>query len=274
MMRKPAFTGVLLAAVFWILWAGAGQAGKLDELKAKGEITIGVKEDYPPFGSRNASGELIGLEIDLARDIAERLGVKLKLSPVSAVSRLQFLQADMVDLVIATVSVTKDRAEQADLIEPHYYASTPALLQPSESRMPLPDGLAGKSICTILNAHYNDALESKAMGATLITFRSLPDAVKALADGRCVALAEENTKLIHLKRSQGERWKDYQVVPLNMPVLPWALAIQTGQDESALTAFLSQTVADWQKSGKLIALEKQWLGQNSQWTLKQRDALK
>ena len=265
MKRKSAFAGILLGAAFWLLWAGAGQAGKLDELKAKGEITIGVKEDYPPFGSRNASGELIGLEVDLARDVAKRLGVKLKLFPVSAVSRLQFLQADMVDLVIATATVTKDRAEQAELIEPYYYASTPALLSPSKSRISVPDGFAGKSICTILNAYYNDELQSLAPRATLVTFRTLPDAEKALADGRCVALAEENTKLIHLKNSQSERWKDYEVVPLNMPALPWALAIQSGQDDTALAAFLSQTVTDWRRSGKLIALEKQWLGQNSGW---------
>ena len=81
----------------------------LAKIKKKGVIVVGVKNDYKPWGFLDPSGKIVGLEIDLAQEIAEKLGVKLEMLPVTAANRMEFLQQGRIDLVIATMGDTEDR---------------------------------------------------------------------------------------------------------------------------------------------------------------------
>ncbi|MCH8467684.1 MAG: transporter substrate-binding domain-containing protein, partial [Roseinatronobacter sp.] len=76
------------------------QSGRLGRILQRGRLIVGVKDDYPPWGMRDDAGEIIGFEIDLAADIADRLGVSLELIAVSAANRLPRLEQGVVDLVI------------------------------------------------------------------------------------------------------------------------------------------------------------------------------
>src|SRR5581483_8910055 len=127
-MRRASAPGRLLCrqvligiAALWLL-AGAAQADVLDEIRTKGVLVVGTKGDYQPFGFRSG-GALVGFEPDLAADVAERLGVRLELVPVAPTERIGRLKAREVDLVIATMSVTAERRQAIDFVEPSYYAA-------------------------------------------------------------------------------------------------------------------------------------------------------
>jgi polar amino acid transport system substrate-binding protein len=73
----------LIAVLLGVVALGAAaQADVLDDIKQRGTLIVGVKADYKPFGFRDPSGAIIGLEPDLAADVANKLGVKLELVPV------------------------------------------------------------------------------------------------------------------------------------------------------------------------------------------------
>lgn len=254
--------------------AGPSLAGAIEDIKARGELIAGVKADYPPFANRNKEGEIVGLEVDLAKDLADRLGVKLRLFAVSSDGRIQFLQHGSVDVVIATVAATKPRARQAGLIEPYYYASRIAVLAPKSAGVASLTDLKGKPVCTILHAYYSDDLAARADGAKLMPVRSLNEAGKAMRAGRCVAVIEENSHLSELRTRVGEPFADYRIAPLDFPPLPWAIAVPTGEKDGPFGKLVSETVTDWHRSGKLIALEKQWLGENTSWVIDQQKAVK
>ena len=73
--------GVVVAAMSLVA-GGAAAADQLDEIKQKGMLVVGVKTDYPPWGMRDTSGKIVGMEPDMAADVAKRLGVKLELVSV------------------------------------------------------------------------------------------------------------------------------------------------------------------------------------------------
>jgi polar amino acid transport system substrate-binding protein len=246
--------------------AGSGAAASLDVIKARGELAVGVKADAPPFGYRDASGELTGLEVDLARDLAARLGVRLKLFPVAASSRLQFLGLGSIDVVIATIAVTEKRESRAGLIVPPYYQTEIAALTGRKTGIAAAAGLGGRTVCAVANAHYAEALAAAAPGLKPVAVRDLDEGADALRRGRCVALAGENVKLINLTRRDPAAWVDYAAVPLGVMPLPWAIAVQPHEKDAPLGQFIAAAVADWHKSGKLMALERQWLGETTGWT--------
>ena len=70
------------------------KAGDLSEILADGVIKIAVPESFAPFGSVGASGEHEGYDVDVAKLIAEDLGVKLELVPVVSKQRIPFLETD------------------------------------------------------------------------------------------------------------------------------------------------------------------------------------
>jgi polar amino acid transport system substrate-binding protein len=90
-------------------------------IKESGVVRIGVKTDVEPFGHINPSGEIVGFEIDLAEDIANRLGVRLVKVPVSTEARFQKLELGEVDLLLATVGDSLERRKIATAIEPGYF---------------------------------------------------------------------------------------------------------------------------------------------------------
>ncbi len=263
-MRQALTLAALLAA----LLAAAGTSANADVIagiKAKGEIVIAVKEADPPFGFRNGEGELTGLEIDLARSIAERLGVQLKLFPVNAVSRLQFLEIRTADAVLATLAVSDHRKRQARLVEPHYYADTVSLLGAPDS-----DG-SGGTICTLESAYYAEALQEQSAERRLLPFRTMDEALAALREGRCAALAGRTAALIRIRSERGDLG-GYELIDAGLPPLPWAIAIHPEDAGSELERALSETVEEWHRSGKLKSLEQQWLGENTAWVLQEQAA--
>ena len=252
----------------------AGNAGVLEDIKARGVLTVGVKPDYPPFGFRDASGHIIGLEVDLARDIADRIGVPLKLMSVAASSRMQFLQQGTIDMIIATMSVTGRRAKEVGLVEPPYYASGVAVLSRKGANIGSAADLKGKPLCVIKGAYYTEKLLALAGGIDPLEVKTSIEGESALNEGRCIALADEDVRLLQRKHDQGNRWTDYAVTPVDLAALPWAIGVKSAERDGPLGKLVSAAIMDWHKSGKLLALEKQWLGVNTKWLLAKHEELK
>ena len=104
-MFKRAVFGTIVTVVAFGFTMGSVFADTLDDVRKRGTVRIGVKADYKPWGFRDPSGNIIGMEIDLAQDVADRLGVELETVPVVGSNRMQFLQQGKIDIIIATMGI-------------------------------------------------------------------------------------------------------------------------------------------------------------------------
>jgi polar amino acid transport system substrate-binding protein len=241
-------------------------ADTLDDIKAKGTLTAGVKADYPPYGYRDSSGAIIGLEPDLAADAAKRLGVKLELVPVAASNRMQFVQQGKIDLMIATMAINDERRKAVGIVEPPYYASGVAILVNKKANVKSAADLKGKAICAIQGSFYNSRIQSEFTGQNLVAFKGVPENEQALLNGQCTGFVYDDTLLIYKKRSETEKWADFEVVALTeFQPQPWGVAVKLEDKDGAWGKFMSAALTDWLKSGTLLSLEKKWLGQNTKW---------
>src|ERR1700748_1143651 len=113
----------MMTAATLLLMLGSAQAAEgVEAIKQRGTLNVGVKADYKPFGFRDPTGNIVGIEPDLAADVAKRLGVKLELVSVAASNRIEFLQQGKIDLLIATMSDRPERRKVVQVIEPLYYS--------------------------------------------------------------------------------------------------------------------------------------------------------
>ena len=93
------------------------------KIQDRGEITIGVKYDVPPFGFKNPqSGEIEGFDVDMGNLIAEELGVEPKFVEAISDNRIPFLQQGEVDLILSTMTINQERDTEIEFSEPYYVA--------------------------------------------------------------------------------------------------------------------------------------------------------
>ncbi|HYB57157.1 MAG TPA: transporter substrate-binding domain-containing protein [Alphaproteobacteria bacterium] len=236
-----------------ILHHGSASADALDAIKARGTLVVGTKADYRPFGLRDASGAIVGFEPDLAKDIANRLGVKLELVPVVATNRISLLTEGKLDLVIATMNITPERRKLVDFIEPAYYASGVNALAPKSQHLHVWQQLRGRPVCMIEGAFYNAEIKQR-YDPVIVSFKSTNEVYSALKGGTCVAVAYDDTAIIG--QLQNPEWQDYEMPFSSILVEPWGMAVRLG--ETRFEELLSNLIKEWHRTGRVQELEKTW----------------
>jgi len=249
MVRRQLF--LTLAALALVVGGGAiARADALQDIKSRGVLVVGVKADYPPFGYRSPTGGIVGLEPDLAADAAKRLGVKLQLVPVVAANRMQFLEQGKIDLMIATLTDTPERAKVISIIKPDYYASGYNIMVPKSLTVSAWEQLKGKPVCAIQGAFYNRQVAEK-FGAQVIAFTGVAEALTAMKQGRCIGLLYDDTALEG--QLMNPDWKDFAMPLPSQNAQPWGVAVRQG--ETQFTDFMTKVVEDWHKTGFILGLE-------------------
>jgi len=259
-----------IACIIALGCAPSATADTLQSIIDKGKLTVGVKTDYPPWGMRDKDGKIVGMEIDLADDVAKRIAakagkqIKLDLVPVVASNRMQFLQQGQIDLMIATMNDKPERRKILGITLPNYYASGVSVLAKKNAGIKDWADLKGKNICTIQGTWYNKEWGDK-YGANLIAFPGTPEAEKALLDGRCVGWLYDDTAFISRIVLDADKWKDYTLATPTVAQEPWAIAVRLEDRTGPWGRLVSEAIVDWLASGKLLELEKKWGIPNTSW---------
>lgn len=232
--------------------AGA-HADTLADVKSKNTLTIGVKNDYPPYGFLNDKGEIVGFEVDLGKYIAKELlgpDGKIELVPVVAANRIEFLNSGRIDLILATLGVTPERAKVIDFTEYYVSAPGPSVLASKDAKFTKWEELKGQTLCGIQGSYYNKHL-TEDLGITLTAFKTQPEAYRALKDNRCIGFVFDDMTL--RKKTEDAEWKDYKVVVEPYEYIPQAGGIR--KDDAAFLAAVNKAILKAEAEGKLIEWE-------------------
>lgn len=153
----------------------------------KGELILGLDETFPPMGYRDANGDIIGFDIDLATEVCSRLGVKLKLQPINWDSKEMELNGKTIDCIWNGMSITDERISGMDLSTP-YIANKQIIIVKSDSGISTKADLAGKTVGAQQGSSAIDAIsaepEVKASFGSLNEYASNDEAFLDLKAGR------------------------------------------------------------------------------------------
>ena len=264
---KRTVLGALAVTVGLALALSASQAqaqnDRFKKVLDRGTLVVGVKADYKPWGFRNSDGKLVGMEIDMAQDVADAMGVALELVPVQSSNRMQFLQQGKIDLMIATMSDKLNRRKVVGIPSPNYYTSGTNVLAKKGVVSSWAD-LKGKPVCGKQGAFYNKQVSQK-YGAKIIAFVGNAEAKQALRDGKCVAWVYDDSSIM-ADLASGQ-YDDYEMPMATEDDNPWALAVPLDELNGIWGNFMSGMIYNWHSSGRLIELEKKWGIQTTQFVI-------
>ena len=145
--KKAMLAGTLAVTTAALVAGCGGQDKKAADQKMPDKIVIGLDDNFPPMGFRNEGGELVGFDIDLAKEAAKRLGVEVEFKPIDWDSKEAALQSKQVDLLWNGLTITKDRSEKIAFSKP-YMKNAQLLVVRADSPITDRAGLAGKIIGT------------------------------------------------------------------------------------------------------------------------------
>jgi polar amino acid transport system substrate-binding protein len=241
------------------------------KVMSSGKISIGVKADYKPWGFRNESGDLVGMEIDMAQDVADVMGVELELVAVQSSNRMQFLEQGKIDMMIATMSDRADRRKLVGIVQPNYYTSGTNVLSPKAVGLKEWSELKDKPVCGKQGAFYNKIVEER-YGAKVVAFTGNAEAKQALRDKKCIAWVYDDSSIMS-DLSSGN-WNDYEMPLASEDDNPWGLAVPIAERNCVFGHMMSGLSYDWLQSGRLIELEKKWGIQPTAFLADQQERMK
>jgi polar amino acid transport system substrate-binding protein len=181
---------VAWAVALGLASAKPAEAQTVDEILSRGSINIGVLVDLPPYGILNAQQEPDGFDIDVAKLLGKYLGVKVNLVQITAPNRIPFLVTNKVDIIVATLGITPERAKQV-LFSIPYGAIENVVFAPKDRKITKLDDLKGLKV-GVPRGTVQDVILTQTFGQDIkmSRFDDDPSTYQALLTGQVDAIAE------------------------------------------------------------------------------------
>ena len=258
MFKQMLMTGVAAATFTAMTFSSVSAACTNDVWKKvmdRGKVVVGVKADYKPWGYRDTDGNIVGMEVDVAKAAADAMGVGLELTTVQSSNRMQFLEQGKVDMFIATMSDRPDRRKIVGIVQPNHYTSGTNIMAPKALGFKNWEDLRGKPVCGKQGAFYNQVVTER-YGVKVVAFTGNAEAKQALRDKKCVAWVYDDSS-IGSDLSSGN-FDDFEMPLKSEDDNPWAIAVPLAERDCVFGNFMSGLVFKMHQNGTLIELEKKW----------------
>lgn len=149
---------VIIVAGFFIVQDKGDKS--LTTIKEKGKFIVGLDDNFPPMGFRDEEGDIVGFDIDLAKEVAERMDVDVEFKPVEWDGVLFSLKNGTIDVIWNGLTITEERSEQIAFSKP-YLDNRQIIVVQEDSTITDKDDLAGKIIGIQLGSSSENALNSE-----------------------------------------------------------------------------------------------------------------
>lgn len=233
--------------------SGAHAQGALDRILSNKKIVIAVQNDVTPYSLLDANNQLDGLDIEVGRQIAKDLGVEVEFVVVSGANRIPALITNQVDLTIATLTLTPQRAAVVSLSTP-YTAVPHVVVGPKDIVITNWDDMKGLKIGVPRGSFQDQYITQYVGGDSIQRFEDDATTFQALASGQVVATAFGITVAKSVLEKNPE---------LNLEIKFQASmtypTIGTRHADSDLRHWVDTWIFYHKSDGFLAALHKKWL---------------
>lgn len=247
---------IAVPAVIALTAIATPASADLSEILESGTVKIGVPESFAPFGSLGPEGEYVGYDIDVAKLVAEDLGVELELVPVTSKQRIPFLETDRVDVVISSMGANPTRAKSiwfssayAPFYSGAFAASTIEVSTPADLGG-LKIGLTGGTIEDI------ELTKSAPETAEIIRFGDNAATLSAFTSGQVDVLVTGNTVAAGLSAADASLDMETKFIIKESPAF---MGVKKGSTD--LLQWLNVFILHKKLGGELNAFSETWLGQ-------------
>lgn len=252
----------------WRLWAlaaawaatfiaASAHARPIQEIVRDGTLKVGVNPNFPPMSSYGPNNELVGFDVDVARAIARRMGLKLQLVPTEAAQRVPFLVSGRIDMSLGALTRTPERERLIDFTVPLHSEAMGVI---TTSKLPVRSWQElNRTDVTLVNMRGNQSVEllkEKLPLPQRLLVDGNADTIRAIAQGRADALVENVDFFIGFTKN----YPDVNWQVLSDPIFVAYCAIGVAKGNRGLKDYLDGALYELHTSGQIGALWQKWYG--------------
>ena len=228
---------------------------ELAQIQKSGVFKVGVEGTYPPMTYHDESGELTGFDVEVAKKVAEKLGVTAEFTESDWDSLLAGIDSKRLDTVINAVSVTEERSQKYDFAGPYFYITQQIVVRSDDDSIVDMDSLNGKKCANNMTTAYLDLLENA--GAEIVPINTTEEAVSMINSGRA-DFTTFNSVIFneYLKQHPDAKVK----VAFAIPDLVDTYAIPIRKGETRLLEAVQSALDELAAEGTLSEISEQYFG--------------
>lgn len=262
-MRVKKFLVLCVSAVLAgsMLLAGCSkkEESKTDDslqyVKDNKELILGLDASFPPMGFTDKDQNIVGFDIDAAKEVTKRMGVKLKLQPINWDSKDQELEGKTIDCIWNGLTYSEDRAKEM-LCSQSYMDNHQVLLVPVKSKIKSLKDVKKQQVGVQKGSTAADAVDktNELKNAKIVYFGNNVEILNDLGNGCDAAVMDEVVAKYYAKKDPGK----FKILNDNLTTEKYVIGFRTG--DKKLCAEVEKQLKEMKKDGTLAKISKKWFG--------------
>ena len=219
----------------------------LNKILERGELRVGMEPGYMPFEMKDKKGNIIGYDVDIARQMAKDMGVKLKLIPTAWDGIIAGLITDKYDIIMSGMTITQQRNLKVNFANPYIVVGQTIMMKKSlKGKIKTAEDLdkKGYTIVTKLGVTGEIATRKFFKNAKIVTFETEADASSEVLSGKADAMVYDQPYNVLFMADKGKDKLVHLDTPLTYEPLGWAIRKGDPDFMNWLNNFLRQIQED------------------------------
>ncbi|MHC9531950.1 transporter substrate-binding domain-containing protein [Dellaglioa sp. BT-FLS60] len=255
MKKLLSLASVLLIALA-LTACGKSKDTSSDLTQTKGTLTIGLEGTYRPYSYHDSNNKLTGFEVELGKELANKMDLKPKFVESKWDSLIAGLDANKYDVVLNNVGITKERQAKYNFTSPYIYSKSILMVKQNNTTIKSIKDIKGKKMAQTVTSE--NGADAKRLGATVVSTDDFSNTISLILDGRADGSINSNDAVYsYLKEKPGTKIKTISTGS-EIPTLKVAGLIQ--QDNPKLQKKLNKALKELRADGSLTKLSKKYFG--------------
>lgn len=261
-MKKLFAIAVVLTILVTSLFAqGASEAAgdqSLEKIKAKGVFVLGLDDSFPPMGYRDENNEIVGFDIDLAKEVCKALGVELKCQPIDWAAKEQELATGQIDCIWNGFTKTEER-EKSMTLSVAYVNNAQVIVVKSSSSINTIADLKGKVVGVQAGSSGEEAIyDTEGFEESVKEIIPFKDYLTALMDLEIGGVDAVVMDLLVANDNINRSGKDFRILDESLSAEEYVIGFRKG--DVALKDAVEKELYALKDSGKLAVIATAWFG--------------
>ena len=227
----------------------------LTRIKSAGKLVVGLEGDWQPFSYHDKDDKLCGVDVEVAQNIAKKLGVDVDIVEGPWDGLLTGLSTGTYDLVINGVDITDERKATYDFSDPYMYDKTVLVVRDDNTDIKSFDDLKGKTTANSIGSTYMEMGEK--YGATVQGVDDLTKCMDMVKNGTVNATINASTSVNDYIKTTGDTC--FKIVA-ESDSMPYAIPMKKGTDNETLLKAVNEALSDMRKDGTLKEISEKYFG--------------
>ena len=237
---------------------GTGESADdlLAQIKERGNIVVAMEGTWAPWTYHDDNNDLVGYDVEVAQNIAEKLGVEVEFVEGEWDGLLAGLDAGRYDIMVNGVGVTDERAEKYNFSTPYAYNKTAVIVRGDYDEISSMEDLKGKKTANTISSTY--AAQAEAYGATVTPVDDLNQTIELLLSNRIDATLNAEVVFNDYKKEHPD--SNIKIATYSDQVEEIAIPIRKGDDTVTLLDAVNDALDEMAKDGTLTELSEKYFG--------------